>query len=86
MLAPNEARKREGLSPVAGGDQVFMQRQNTPVDLLGELAAADLKVDETTPAAAPAPSVTEEDEPTADDVSELMHESFASRLRERAAR
>lgn len=42
VLAPNEARKREGLSPIAGGDQVFMQRQNTPVNLLAELAASDL--------------------------------------------
>jgi HK97 family phage portal protein len=59
VLAPNEARKREGLSPVPGGDQVFLQRQNTPVDLLGELAAAELKAPEPPP---PAPSDAEEDE------------------------
>jgi HK97 family phage portal protein len=43
VLTSDEARKREGLSPKPGGDQLFMQRQMTPVDLLGQMAAADLK-------------------------------------------
>jgi HK97 family phage portal protein len=62
VLSPNEARKREGLSPVDGGDQVFMQRQNTPVDLLSELAANELKTDEqnSTPPQLPAPALNEE--------------------------
>jgi HK97 family phage portal protein len=42
VLTPNEARRHEGLSPIEGGDQAFLQRQNTPVNLLGQLAAADL--------------------------------------------
>ena len=41
-MTPNEARAREGLSPVNGGNDIFMQRQNTPVSLLSELAANDL--------------------------------------------
>jgi HK97 family phage portal protein len=42
VLTPDDARKREGLSPMPGGDQLFLQRQMTPVNLLSELAAADL--------------------------------------------
>lgn len=42
VLTPNDARKREGLGPVEGGDQAFLQRQNTPVNLLADLAAAEL--------------------------------------------
>lgn len=59
VLSPNEARKREGLSPVDGGDQVFLQRQNTPVDLLGELAAADLARKPTEPTGPPNASESE---------------------------
>lgn len=42
IMSPNEARKREGLSPVEGGDMTFLQRQNTPIDLLSQLAANEL--------------------------------------------
>ena len=42
LMTPNEARSREGLSPVDGGNTPFMQRQNTPINLLAELAAADV--------------------------------------------
>lgn len=42
LMTPNEARAREGLSPVEGGDDIFMQRQNTPVNLLSELAANEI--------------------------------------------
>lgn len=59
VLKPNEARAREGLSPVEGGENVFMQRQNTPVSLLAELAAADLAASQPPdPAPAPPPEDT----------------------------
>lgn len=47
LMTPDEARAREGLSPVTGGDGVFMQAQMTPVDLLNQLHAANIasKVD-----------------------------------------
>ena len=35
IFTPNEARAKENLSPVEGGDQVFLQQQNWPIDLLG---------------------------------------------------
>lgn len=41
IYAPNEARQKENLGPVEGGDEAFMQRQMTPVSLLTEIAAAD---------------------------------------------
>lgn len=64
VLSPNEARKREGLSPVDGGDQIFLQRQNTPVDLLSQLAAAELqtKINPPTPPQVEAAPPTEQDE------------------------
>jgi HK97 family phage portal protein len=45
-MAPNEARKKENLAPVAGGDTPYMQQQNFS---LGALAARDKS---------PAPSTT----------------------------
>lgn len=51
LMAPNEARAREGLSPVTGGNEIFMQRQMTPASLLNDLAANELKQ-----AAEPAPA------------------------------
>jgi HK97 family phage portal protein len=36
ILAPNEARRRESLGPVKGGDQVFLQQQMIPVSIAAE--------------------------------------------------
>lgn len=41
IYTPNEARRREGMSPIAGGDAVYLQRQMTPIDKLGELLDAE---------------------------------------------
>jgi HK97 family phage portal protein len=54
VLTPNDARRREGLTPVDGGDQTFLQRQMVPVNMIGELAAADLKKLTAPPPPAPA--------------------------------
>lgn len=43
ILSPNEARAREHLPPIEGGDMVFMQRQQTPVNLLQALANQELE-------------------------------------------
>lgn len=37
VYTPNEGRKSEGLPKVDGGDQVFMQQQMVPIDMLGEI-------------------------------------------------
>jgi HK97 family phage portal protein len=34
MLTPDEVRKEEGLPPMPGGDQLFLQAQMTPIDQL----------------------------------------------------
>lgn len=34
IFSPNEARRMEGMSPLVNGDQVFLQQQMTPIDLL----------------------------------------------------
>jgi HK97 family phage portal protein len=56
VLRPNEARRRfsRRLGPVSGGDQLFMQKQNWPIDLLG----SDSKPKTLTlaPASAPEPA------------------------------
>lgn len=43
VLTPNDARAKEGERPLTGGDDLFLQRQMTPVSLLTELAAAEIK-------------------------------------------
>jgi HK97 family phage portal protein len=60
LMTPNEARAREGLSPVDGGNDIFMQRQNTPVSLLAELAANEMAKPEPEPAPAPSDAVEPE--------------------------
>lgn len=77
VYAPNEARKREGLSPVAGGDQVFMQRQNTPVNLLGQLAVADLAKATAPP---PAPEPPAEDAPPPEETAPPPEEDQQRRI------
>jgi len=39
----DEAREKEGLGPIDGGDQAFLQKQMTPINLISEIAAAELK-------------------------------------------
>lgn len=36
ILKPDEARDKENLAPVPGGDRIYMQAQMTPIDQLGE--------------------------------------------------
>ena len=36
QMTPNEARMCEGDSPMDGGDRLYMQRQMTPIDMLGQ--------------------------------------------------
>jgi HK97 family phage portal protein len=87
VLTPNDARKREGLSPVDGGDEAFMQRQMVPVNLLGDLAAADLKKLKEPPPPPPAPVPPQLDgEPSPDDAeaAELTARAIASASATRA--
>jgi HK97 family phage portal protein len=65
LFSPNEGRAREGLGPVEGGDSIFLQRQNTPVDLLSQLAANELVKPEPAPAVpTPEPTPSAQPEPT----------------------
>lgn len=54
VLTPNEARRKEGLSPIDGGDDAFMQRQQTPVSALAALAQQELQ-EQTQPDPEPTP-------------------------------
>lgn len=42
VLTPNEARRRVRLSDITGGDDAFLQRQMTSLDLLSQLNEAEL--------------------------------------------
>jgi HK97 family phage portal protein len=42
VITPNEARKREQLGPQAGGDKIFLQQQMIPVELITQLAVAEI--------------------------------------------
>lgn len=41
LYSPNEARNREGLGPIAGGESAFLQRQMVQIDKIGELLEAE---------------------------------------------
>lgn len=65
LMAPNEARAKEGLPSVEGGDMPFMQAQNTPINLLAELAAASIE-SKKQPAQAPQPQPQDNPQPQND--------------------
>lgn len=49
ILTPNEARKRENLPPVAGGDALYLQQQNFSLEALSRRDAQDDPFSKTTP-------------------------------------
>lgn len=62
LITPNEARDKEGLEPKEGGDDLFMQRQMTSVNLLAELGQAELDASNA-PATGPVPATETAPEP-----------------------
>ena len=47
FMTPNEARKKENLKPLEGGDDLYMQMQNVPLELTGQKLQSDIdKVDQ----------------------------------------
>lgn len=69
VMTPNEVRKKEGLSPVSGGDDIFLQRQMTSVGLLAQLNANELTNNAEPPPAAP-PEEDDQDTEQVDDNEE----------------
>jgi HK97 family phage portal protein len=64
IFTPDEARAKESLPSVKGGDQVFLQRQMTPISLINDMAVAELAgLNEPPPNPAPLPA---EQEPAPD--------------------
>ena len=64
LMSIDEARLREGLPPVDGGSNVFLQRQMTSIDLLSQLNEAELGNKLAPP---PAPEPAPEPEPEQSD-------------------
>lgn len=50
LMLPNEARLREGLVPIEGGDTAYLQRQMVPIDKIGDLVEAEIAKASATPA------------------------------------
>lgn len=65
IMTIDEARSKEWLGPIKGGDRAFLQRQMTPVDVLLELSQNELNPPEPEPAPVaeptPDPSMTEDE-------------------------
>jgi len=43
VISPNEVRSREKLKPLGGGDTLYMQMQNVPLELTGKKLQADIE-------------------------------------------
>jgi HK97 family phage portal protein len=63
IYTPNEARRQLQLPALVGGDTVWLQQQNWPMDILAERELPDANPPEPAPADPPEP----EDEPTEED-------------------
>ncbi len=89
LMTPDEARAKEGFGAIDGGSAIFMQRQNTPVGLLSELAAAELvnaNRPPPEPVAAPAAEPDPEPEKLVDaDVTKALVISMRDIKRKKAA-
>jgi HK97 family phage portal protein len=59
LMTPTEARAREGLGPIAGGDTAYMQRQMVPLNKIGDLLDAETAAAEAPPPEPVAPSPPE---------------------------
>jgi hypothetical protein len=64
LMTPDEARAREGLSPIKGGGVAYLQRQMVPVDKIGDLLEAETEAKkQPAPVAPVAPDPAPEPEP-----------------------
>jgi len=62
LMTPDEARAREGLSPIKGGDVAYLQRQMVPVDKIGDLLKAETEAKTQPAPVAPEPAPEPEPE------------------------
>jgi HK97 family phage portal protein len=84
LMTPNEARNREGLGPVEAGNNLFMQRQNTPISLLEQLAVNELSNKAPETPAAPPPEPPPAPEKTIDaEIAKALVINIRDRVRNR---
>jgi HK97 family phage portal protein len=79
LMTPTEARLREGLSPISGGDTAYLQRQMTPLDKIGDLLQAEIDA-KNAPPPPPAPAIAAE--PDSDDKEEPDTQEDAPNMEE----
>jgi hypothetical protein len=91
LMTPDEARAKEGMSPVEGGDVAYLQRQMTPIDKIGEVLDSEIKAKETpkpVPNAAPVadnpPKQTEPEKAIDMDVAKSLIENIFTKARQNA--
>lgn len=77
VMAPNEARGSENLSPVKGGEQPMMQQQNWPLPDLEKFHAQELKAQLEPPKPAPAAPAAEPEDMMEDEDDEAGEEMRA---------
>lgn len=84
LFTPDEARAREGLSPIKGGDAAFLQRQMVPINLINDLLERENQQaaePEPMPEAEPVPTAESEEQKTFD--SEVAQLFIKDMIRER---
>lgn len=73
ILAPNEARKRMNLKPLDGGDTVYMQQQDFPLDQVRKNKIVDAEQQPVAPAQPVEPVEDDpEDDTTAEDTAKML--------------
>jgi hypothetical protein len=69
VMTPDEARAREGLSPLEGGDTAYLQRQMIPIDKIGDVLEAEIAAKNNPPQAAVSPTQADTETDTPDPVA-----------------
>jgi HK97 family phage portal protein len=81
LFTPDEARGKEGYGPTPGGNSAFLQRQMVPVNRINEILDNELAKVAANAAPPAAPPVTDEPEPSPDDVKALMNKFLAMKVK-----
>lgn len=83
IMAPNEARKRRGLTPKAGGDSIYLQEQNYSLEALAKRDAREdpfAKGAATSPAAPPAAAPPAPSKDLTDAITKAAEATEAARV------
>lgn len=77
LMTPTEARAREGLGPIGGGDSAFLQRQMVPIDRIGALLDREAERDNTSVPPPPEAPARQPDQAPIEDGKSLFQGDLA---------